>query len=140
MDMKRAIELIKHVSWNAFGNYGYDNNEEEFIELLQRGEKFEFIFSDMHSLIQHLLDGIYLYNIKLSSKSDADYIAKAFEIIKEKYFPKPMEEKTIFEMADDLLWKAFKEFIENNDELILKCAIEVERSKNEKINEAQVGR
>lgn len=140
MDMKRAIELIKHVSWNAFGNYGYDNNEEEFIELLQRGEKFEFIFSDMHSLIQHLLDGIYLYNIKLSSKSDADYIAKAFEIIKEKYFPKPMEEKTIFEMADDLLWKAFKEFIENNDELILKCAIEVERRKNEKINEAQVGR
>ena len=64
MDMKRAIELIKHVSWNAFGNYGYDNNEEEFIELLQRGEKFEFIFSDMHSLIQHLLDRTFFYNIK----------------------------------------------------------------------------
>ena len=43
MNTKEAIKLIEHVSWNAFGNYGYDNKREEMIALLKRGEKFEAI-------------------------------------------------------------------------------------------------
>ena len=56
-------------------------------EKLERGEKYEFIFSEMHSIIQHLLDNTYFYGIKTKKMTDAEYIDKAFVILEQQYFP-----------------------------------------------------
>jgi len=91
MENKEAIEKIK--IWyqtylaNSTSIFNDDKAICEIINLLQQGKKFEFIFSDMHYTIQHMLDKIYLYNIKTPEMTDAEYIEKAFEIIEEKYFP-----------------------------------------------------
>jgi len=99
MDVKEAVKWIFDMwhEWeNVYGVSGEISLEEgkkmdEVIELLQRGEKFEFIFSDMHYAIQHMLDKTYFYNIKTPEMTDAEYIDKAFEIIEQKYFPKEVK-------------------------------------------------
>jgi hypothetical protein len=133
MNTKEAIEFCRFVEdldiYSEDNAYVVANGIPCVVELLQRGEKFEFIFSDMHYLIQHLLDGIYLYNIKLSVKSDVEYIERAFEIIEEKYFPKP-KENPYEELLENILWKAIKNVIEKNSKLILKCMEKAEKDKD----------
>jgi len=90
MDVKKAIEFLEFLKKVDFTNSGksYDMNDhiDSIIELLQRGLKHEYIFSDMHYAIQHMLDKIYLYNIKTPEMTDAEYIEKAFSIIEQEYF------------------------------------------------------
>ena len=73
METKTAIKLINHVSWNAFGNYGYDNNREEMIALLKRGEKYKQIVKNIESDFENSHCNIMSEN--------------SFNIIEEKYFP-----------------------------------------------------
>ncbi len=85
MNTKEAIKLIEHVSWNAFGNYGYDNKREEMIALLKRGEKYEEIVK----VIEYNLDW-HKPECPFSTPDGEliDEILEMIDKIKQKYFPK----------------------------------------------------
>lgn len=98
MNTKKAIELIEHVSWNAFGNYGYDNNREEMIELLKRGEKYKEMWKKLRD--------IYLPDPKV----DEGLLKRIMDGIERKYFPKPNEKLVgLMKKIDEEVKKIIKE-------------------------------
>lgn len=107
MNTKKAIELIEHVSWNRFGNYGYDNNREEMIELLRRGEKFEKI---VYEIDERLIPGALTPSYDgLNSLSTLNFVKLIIEDIKQKYFPKPIKKTITIRIKGD--GKNVKSFI-----------------------------
>lgn len=153
MDTKEAKEFIEKRICES-------PQKDQLFNLLERGEeneKYKAIVDELENKFQYywVKDAIKAMKQKYFPKpvkktitieveadnkdvleGESNFVKAFFErnkdVLQCRYKVKePKEESTV----EKVLWRLFRDFIESNRHLILKCAIEEERRKNEEINE-----